>query len=211
MWPFRRKERKIKVPKESESEILELLRRYIRSDIAGGFRPIGIIQELAIETVADEFDEAHVRSVAPTVMNEELAAYRNSRHSWSDVTDCDRLDAAFSELADSGIVALQNGVCCQTCAADEAWAEAASKIDDGQQIRGVTFYHQQDTERAVEGQGIYLSYGATETSEDAALAIGEEVRQVLLKHGLNVTWDGNLNKRLHVKLDWKRRRSDIPA
>ncbi|MEO0424312.1 MAG: hypothetical protein AAF184_18385 [Pseudomonadota bacterium] len=209
MWPFRRKHKDD--PSSDDAELVAQLRHYIDLALVGGFRPLAEISEIAIEIVADEFDERKVRALARKVLSDQLSKYRESQSTWPQVTDCDRLDAAFAELEESGIVARQNATCCQTCAGAEVWDEVESKLKAGEVIRGMTFYHEQDTESAVEGGGLYLAYGSVEGADGAAVAIGEEVRKLLQSHGLQVSWNGQLNQRIHVTLDWKRRRSDVAA
>jgi hypothetical protein len=73
-------------------------------------------------------------------------------------------------------------------------------------VRGYAFYHMQDTERAVVGDGVYLAYGAIEEGPFAATRIAQEICDALRAEGLVVEWDGTVEKRVLVKLDWKRRR-----
>jgi hypothetical protein len=64
----------------------------------------------------------------------------------------------------------------------------------------------QDTERAAEGDGLYLNYGACEDGEEAALAVANDIVTQLTAHGLRTEWNGSWNQRIAVSLDWKRRR-----
>ena len=72
-------------------------------------------------------------------------------------------------------------------------------------MHGYTFFHMQDTERAVEGGGLWLNYGATDGGESPALAIGHRIADAFRAAGLAVDWDGDWNKRIHVPLQWQRR------
>jgi hypothetical protein len=122
------------------------------------------------------------------------------------VTDCDRLDAAFSDLEGKGVLARQDFSCCQNCGHGEAWSEVKEGLSRGQKLQGYTFYHQQDTERAVDGGGLYLAYGAVADGDEAETAVGKAIAEALQAQGLNVTWNGTNKQRIFVKLDWKRRR-----
>ena len=206
MWPFNRNKNKGR--SEDHTEIEEELRHYIGIDIAGAFKPLSEILETAVEIVSDEFDETTVRKLAAKIYDEELERYIDSQRSWPKITDCDRLDSAFEELQSIGIIASQNAICCQTCAAAEVWEQVEAKINEGSNVIGMTFYHEQDTESALEGGGIYLSYGAVENTDQAAIKIGDEIRRVLSDHGLMVSWNGELSKRIGVELNWQRRRRD---
>jgi len=79
-------------------------------------------------------------------------------------------------------------------------------VKSGKNVRGYAFYHMQDTESAVEGGGLYLNYGALQDGEAAAVEIGKEIAAILKQRGLEVFWDETWEKRIGVKMDWKRRR-----
>jgi len=135
-----------------------------------------------------------------------LEQRRKAATGWPKVTDCDRLDAAFASLELAGILARQHFGDCQTC----ALADMEEEMDDAREARtkvlGYTFFHQQDTERAVEGGPLLLSFGDAGRNNDAAsVAVGRQVVAVLERHELKVAWDGKAASRIGVLLDWKRR------
>ena len=140
-----------------------------------------------------------------------LAAHAKAEASWPQFTHCDRLDAAFAALERKGIVARQNFSCCGTCGSTEIWDEMDGARDAGMPVRGYAFYHMQDTERAVDGDGLYLNYGAVEDGEAAALAIGRAIVEGIEAHGLRTDWNGKWSQRIGVSLDWKRRRGVAPV
>lgn len=149
--------------------------------------------------------------------SEELAAARKAHHaemaSWPKVTDCDRLDAAFTELNAMGIMARHNWTCCSTCGNSQMSDELRrlkGRVNNTP-IIGHVFYHEQDTERAAEGGGLYLGFGSTLKAgsdaefEQRSVAIARTACDVLAKHGLKTIWDGTFDHRPLIKLDWKRR------
>jgi hypothetical protein len=71
-------------------------------------------------------------------------------------------------------------------------------------VRGLTFFHQQDTEGAVEGGSIYLSYDAVDDGVDS-VEIAREIVAVLSAQGLKPNWDGTTAQRINVPLNWQRR------
>ena len=76
----------------------------------------------------------------------------------------------------------------------------------GRRARGYVFFHQQDTESAVESGNLYLSYGASNNTADAVfLQIGQEIFDTLKAVGLNAHWDGKLEHRIGITLEWQRR------
>jgi hypothetical protein len=126
---------------------------------------------------------------------------------WPETTDCDRLDAAFEELNRRGVVARHDWWCCQNCGhgamADEV--ELQPERVPGVPVRGYAFYHNQDTEAAVDGGGLFIAYGAEAPGDESLLAIGHELVEVLKRHGLRVDWSGSTDKRIRVSLEWQRR------
>lgn len=64
--------------------------------------------------------------------------------------------------------------------------------------------HQQDTERAAEGDGLYLSYGALEGGDTES--IGHEVVAALTAANLPTEWNGTAAQRILVTpLNWQLR------
>ena len=194
------------LPGEPTDEIIEEMREYIHREVWGGYSDREGAIEFGIEMFIDQADAALLRPISERLVDEALANHAREAAGWPDVTDCDRLDSAFEALEQVGIVARQNFTCCGTCGTAEIWDEIG--VDDAVSgsKRGYTFFHQQDTERGVDGDGIYLNYGACAEDEAAAVAIGHEIVEHLETAGLRTDWDGDLGRRLGVSLDWKRRR-----
>jgi len=168
--------------------------------------PEAEIVEGVLEYLSDEYDPKILRPLAVDYTRKRIVARLAEQKTWPAVTDCDRLDAAFAQLEKARIVCRHDFTCCGTCGAAEIWDEIENTRKAGRNPRGYAFYHQQDTESAVEGHGLYFNYGATEKGREAALRIGNEIAKALRSQGLQVDWDGTLEKRIKVNLDWKRRR-----
>lgn len=179
-------------------------RRRIRELLAGGFDGPDQIREQVAEELED--DSALGSDQIGVLIDEELsaatAARAEAQRSWPDLTDCDRLDAAFEELDAAGILARHNWTCCSNCGR----AEIPDEFErlggewEGAPLVGYTFYHMQDVDAAVDGFGIHLNYGSTVPAADEetylreSVRIGERVREVLERHGLRVDWDGSYAK-----------------
>lgn len=187
-------------------DLLQQLRDYIGREVKGGFTPVDEIPEFAVEYLADEAEESVLRPHAESYTAEALVALSEEQKTWPTRTDCDRLDAAFAGLDAAGILARQDFSCCQNCGHGEMWALVEDAVAQGRDIRGYAFYHQQDTEHAVEGYGLFIAWGATHAGEPPLVSVGHEVADALRREGLNVTWDGNTKKRISVSMEWKRRR-----
>ena len=87
---------------------------------------------------------------------------------------------------------------------------AVGEAPDGTTPRGFVSCHEQDVERAVDGGGLLLSYGAFADDQDDRAqdaAIGQEIAAALRRHGLTTDWDGDVGARIRVPMTWRRRRS----
>ena len=76
----------------------------------------------------------------------------------------------------------------------------------GREFRGYAFYHAQETQLAALYGSLSLNYGPTLGGEKECVDIGREIVSTLRAHGLQVEWDETMQKRIGIKLDWKRRR-----
>lgn len=64
------------------------------------------------------------------------------------------------------------------------------------------FFHQQDTEAAVTGGGLYLSYGTFDHTDPAV--VGREVVTALHAVGATTVWNGRADTRILVSpLEWQ--------
>jgi len=191
---------------QERRQALEEMRDHVRRDVAAGFSDPDDIARNAVEMLSDQHDAEELESAAERLTREAIQAHLLAQATWPQTTDCDRLGAAFEELEKEGIVARQNFTCCQNCGHYEIGGEIAAARKAGGEVRGYTFYHMQDTESAVECGGLYLAYAALAQGDDAGVAIGREIVRALQHHRLKTEWDGSSSQRIHVSLDWKRRR-----
>lgn len=182
------------------------LRDHVARDVAAGFYDPAQILQNAEDAFSEELEPAIIRAEAEAALKQASATLAAEQSRWPDVTDCDRLDAAFAGLEAEGIIARQNFSCCGSCGSYEIWDEAQAEEARGKTVQGYAFFHMQDTESAVEGDGLYLNYGAAEEGDEAAVAIGHRIVRQLERNGLRTAWNGELNLRIGVALDWKKRR-----
>jgi hypothetical protein len=189
-----------------EPEVLEKISTLVRS----GFYPKEILMEFLCEEMhaPGELDPEEV-SLAIDAGTQRLVG---EQETWPDVTDCDRLDLVFAALNECGIVALQNAGYMQDDGYDavlEAFPEAA----DDERTIGYCFYHGQDTERAVRGGGLFLSFGPVEPKDEKTKGpeVGRIVQRELERAGFTVSWGGTFSQRILIpKFDWKRRTPAVP-
>jgi hypothetical protein len=190
----------------SREEIDAEVRQFVRMLVRAGYEELDEIVACAMEYFTGTWDEELVGGRAERALSEEVESLRNAQLSWPVTTDYDRLVSAFRTLRARGIVARENFTCCQTCGMDEIGAELQTEEEEsGVPVRGFTFFHIQDTERAVEDGGLYLSFGGADDTEAGALHTAAAVVEELSSHGLEAAWDGTSAKRIRVKMAWQRR------
>jgi hypothetical protein len=195
----------------SDAELRQDIASLIATLVRAAYQPRDQVW-LAIDDVCEEADDPDaMRQFAAAELEARWREQRALEAQWSDRTDCDRLDQAFAELELSGVVSRQDFTCCGSCGVAEM-ALICSELEAGdQKPRGYAFFHAQDTEHAVLGDGLYLNYGDLEGEERASLAIGREIVAVFKSHGLKPEWDERWATRIHVPLSWRRRLACRPV
>jgi hypothetical protein len=162
------------------------------------------------ERLEDLWPEAPKKVAAElrALVRRELDAQRAREATWTDETANDRLEAAFDELTDSGIVALENAGYTLSDGWEDCEDDAEARRANGEEVRGAVFFHGQDVERAVDGQGLLLGFGAF--GGDAA-EIAREVVEVLGKYDLAATWAGGPKQRIAIPpFEWRKRAFSSP-
>lgn len=147
-----------------------------------------------------------VRAVKAFVA-ETLAKKRRAEAGWPETTDCDRLDRAFDRLHGQGILALQ----CAGSTLDDGmqWVNdqlAHESVADGQ-YTGFCFFHSQDIDHALDGDGLCLAFGPIDSDEEKdAVSVGHRVCEALRHEGLETLWNGSVETRIGLpRFCWQRR------
>jgi hypothetical protein len=192
---------------ELSEKLRQEIHEYLELMVRTGFADLGSLPDDAGEYLSDDGDPSSIESYARADLQDVLVDYRAEQRGWPSVTDCDRLDDAFAELEATGVVSRQNFWCCGTCGLAAIGEQMEASASQGIDARGYAFYHEQDTESAVEGRGIYLYYGSVYGADERSLEIAREIQEVLHRHGLRTEWNGSLQKRIKVQMDWKRRQT----
>lgn len=176
----------------------------VRSWIWSGFYDVNDVQAF----VGDLFEDDETEAMLRAAVEPEFAKKREAEQSWPVETDCDRLDAAFAELSDAGIVALHNAGGTTTDGIVSV-GEALDEIGrDG--IRGYCFYHSQDVDRALTDGQLLIAFGDLHDDPRQAANVAQSVQRVLEQHGFQVEWNGDVGTRLNIPVfDWKRRLMDL--
>jgi hypothetical protein len=72
---------------------------------------------------------------------------------------------------------------------------------------GYCFFHSQDIDRALDGEGLMLAFGHLDSEDPQdGIAVGRTICDALRKEGFEVEWDGTAEQRINVpRLHWRRR------
>ena len=184
--------------KETDEDLRGDIDATLTAMVRGGFAPRDEVW-LVVDDICEQGEDPDtLRAYASAELELLWREQRAAEATWSGSTD---------ELEDRGVICRQDFTCCGNCGVAEIGVELNEAERRGIHVRGYAFYHQQDTERAVEGDGVYLNYGAEKEGEAAALAIAREIITTLKHHGLEPNWNGSIGQRIHVPLVWRRRLS----
>lgn len=178
----------------------------IQTLLRGGYHDPEAILAMAVEEACDDDEsEQDHQAAAERAFDSALMALQAEQASWPAQTDNDRLAQAFAQLERDGIVCRENHTCCQTCGCAEIGEEMEAQTETGRQIHGYTFFHQQDTERAMDRGGLMLAYGAGPADDKTTLEVGRMVADALTQAGLEVNWSGESEQRIEVIMRWQKR------
>ena len=176
------------------------LAEQIKSLVWSGFHDRRSVHACLDDLLDGDVDEAMLRAL----IDEEMHQKRAQEKDWPAQTDCDRLDAVFADLNGAMVIALQNA----GYTTDEAHADVGelyAQRPDGT-YRGYCFYHGQDLERAVAGEGIMLAFGDMQDTDAGKAAIAALIIDTLQRHGFAADWNGSVRTRINVPhLHWQRR------
>ena len=195
----------------NKAQILEYLHEQIDIHVRCGYQSEDEVMETIEEQVRDEFRESGDGAVEPLLAEarQRMAVQKKKEETWTERTANDRLDVAFAALEARGIVALQDAGYTMS----DGWSDVAEARDYPSDAWGATFFHRQDVERGVQGDGLNLAYGAFvegDQHEPESIRLGHEICEVLRAHGVEVEWNGSINTRIQVlPFEWKKRRWTI--
>jgi hypothetical protein len=189
-----------------QSQIQDL----VALEVKGGFGNRDQIIEYVLEILEmdlDDFDPDALESLVAQSTDEHLAAHQLEQANWVGPTDCDRLDAVFAQLEESGLLVGQNYGETQ----DDAIADLSEVFDEHpetENLRGYVFYTHQDLERVIESGTLALGFGMANDDGPDATEVGKTIAEAFKEAGFQVKWNGKLNARIEVmQMDWKKRRT----
>jgi len=168
----------------------------IRTAVLGGFVARAGMKRLITNLV--DRDAALRKKLLRQVEIERTAARKRPR---PEPCINERIDRAFAALeAEHRIVALQNTGLTQSDAWEDLHAVAASWREGGIKPVGACFYHGQNLESAVAGEGLSLGFGAFgPANHDKSVRVGTTIIDVLRAHGVPTKWDGDPEESIWIE------------
>ncbi|MES2771013.1 MAG: hypothetical protein V4623_03390 [Pseudomonadota bacterium] len=188
-----------------EESVFEVVRLWIWSGYCSREKLQNLLYEvIALEKEGLDEDEELDENLLRQAFDAECAAKAQAELSWPAVTDCDRLDSAFTKLLNDGILAWHNAGDCMS-AGHEIISEHLARSEAGT-YRGFCFFHEQDLERALAGEGLMIAFGDLEDDTDATIKVGGSIKQALEEAGLKTQWDSTADGRINIpNITWQRR------
>ena len=181
------------------------LKQFIEQHVKEGFLQRDEIIQATLIEFRGEFGGPDFYQAVSATVDRNLARHLIMESAWVATTDCDRLEKAFSELEQIGIVTRQHFTCCNDCGHREMQSELRRRRK-GKKTQGFAFFHQQDTRRAIKHGVIFLTFDALEKDVEKAVAVGALVLEGLRKSGLKAAWNGSYLQRIEITLNWRKRR-----
>lgn len=174
----------------------------IVSQIRMGFLPVDLIKELVVEEVEDnEFNEEISEEWINTLVDSEFKKITEESKNWKKPTDTDKLIAAFDELCALKIIALHNAGYTTSDGEEEVVEVEMELRESGITSEGYCFYHEQDLQRAIDPDQNKLAIAfqkINNSDKEVTAKVGNIVADVLKKNGLNVSWNGDVNKKIEL-------------
>jgi hypothetical protein len=186
--------------KELADIALGVIRRCV---LWGVYHSHEIVEEVEDSVYPDEIDREWIEAQ----MEEEFRRKQAVEATWTDVTDCDRLEEVFESLWDQGIIGLEAPGNTQDEGLEDVtqhYHEAGGEQSD---IVGYCYYVANDLPQVLEKGILEVTYGDIRGDDGKGVEIGRRVVSALEAAGFTVEWDGAIQTRLSIMgLRWQMRR-----
>ena len=148
------------------AEFKSAMSHFIDREVAAGFLPQDQIAGSAADGFSGGFPFPILLPIAERLAKIAIKKHQKEQATWPAVTDCDRLDRAFAELEQHGIMCGQN--CHVGFKQELTWACLGAR-----EIRGYCCYYEQDTDVVLKQGLLSLDFGVG----PAAKAILDAVKE----------------------------------
>ena len=210
---------------KAREELRESLARFVRGELRLARRNRDdILQscyEIHILDDCPECEQDAFRKEAAAAYDRFAAELAIERAGWPSETDCDRLDRVEAALRERGILLWQVSPCCDTCTCGEL-PDRFEVIDHRfpgfrDRLRGYAFFIDQNMPHDLcddSHVSLYLGYGwisqddseiADDVYQENALGIAREVCQCLRDEGFEADWNGDIQRKIGLSVNWQRR------
>ncbi|QDU54551.1 DUF6891 domain-containing protein [Aeoliella mucimassa] len=187
----------------------EGLEQAVSAMFRSGFYSGKEIHDFFHEIASDEPDsglnpdtvEAEISEILQTAKKE----LEEATATWPATTDNDRLTAAFEQLNETGIRAVENY---GYMASDGTGLY--NEIKGISRWRGYCFYQSQDLVQALLNGKLSIRYDTMANwwrTDRKTMMIGKAVTEALRDHGLEPDWSGDPAKVIELPIEWRRRLS----
>lgn len=181
------------------------LRQFLTVDVPSGYGTPDDLRAQFVRLVGTRADAARWDHE----LEASLAAQAAREHTWSALTHNDRIDLAFADLNESGIIALQDAGYTMS----DGWEDIGNAADETPNARGGAFFHRQDVERAMSGEGLFIAFGSFDNGPwhaSLSVMIAQEICDTLARHGVSARWSGDVDSRIATEpFEWKKRRVSV--
>lgn len=189
---------------KTDADRLADLERVVRKELYRGFfgpdELVFIIPE-GYFWGDEAFDNATIQSVADRVYAEKVAEMAT----WPEVTDCDRLDAAFAALDAAGIICEQNAGLTKSDGVEECEDTYEDEGGDESHYVGYCYYTGQDLDAVMACGEFCIGFGHWR-EKARGVEIAERICAAMREQGFEVEWGGSIRERICVKgITWRRR------
>lgn len=193
--------------KQNMSEDQQFIFDSIYTQVRSGFYSLEDIQNSIIEEIEDNgFEDEISEDWAYEQIDNVYRELLSESKTWQAPTLTERLIKAFDELAQQRIIALHYpGYTMEDGEYEVVEVERALR-ENNEKSEGYCFYHGQDLERAVRGEGLLIAFQKIDNESDVvSKEIAKRVVKVLEKNGFTVEWDGKANSRILLpSFKWER-------
>jgi len=193
--------------KQNMSEDQQFIFDSIYTQVRSGFYSLEDIQTSIIEEIEDNgFEDEISEDWAYEQIDNVYRELLSESKTWESPTQTERLIAAFDELAQERIIALHySGYTTEEGEYEVVEVERALR-ENNEKSEGYCYYHGQDLERAVRGEGLFIAFQKIDNESDAvSKEIAKRVVAVLEKNGFKTEWNGKANSRIFLpSFKWER-------
>lgn len=182
-----------------DKEVISTIETYVNSSFYKTDQIIAIICEELFSA-----DELNQNSIAE-IIEEKISLKLIEEKKWPKITHNDLLDKLFRKLNNSGFIALHN-VKNFASGLDEATDIFQDQIEPKSSLQGFCFYQWQDTEVAINGGGLRISYGDLDNNKEFIIKIGNKLIEEIKKIFPKAEWNGDQEKKILIpNFKWRKR------